>query len=100
MSELSTLLRECFHNACKNSGLEHHEVTVELKVNSIYAGLTFSFKKEVTASTNKANSIVEEFKNILKEYVGNNIVVNFRINSNSQNDSHNLILQIDYDVIE
>lgn len=97
-SELNTLLRENFTNACKNNGFEYHQVSVDLKINSIYAKLTFSFI-ESTVDSNKAKKIADDFSNNLKKYVGNNIIVNQQLGL-TQTEDNNLILQVDYDIVE
>ena len=99
-SELNTLLRQCFTNAYRKYGLEYHEISFDLMINSIYSELTFSFKQHSLASINKANGIVEEFTKNLKEYVGNNIAVISKIATSNKEEPYKLILQIDYDIIE
>ena len=95
-SELSTLLRESFTNACKNNGFEYHQVSVDLTINSIYAKLTFSFL-ESNIDSNKAKKIADDFSNNLKKYVGNNIVVNQQLGL-TQTEDNVLILQVDYEI--
>ena len=97
MSELNTLLRKNFTNACKNNGFEYHQVSVDLTVNSIYAKLNFSFT-ESNADSNKAKKIADDFSNTLKKYVGNNITVNQQLGL-TQTEDNVLILQVDYEIV-
>lgn len=97
--ELETLLRELFTKACKENGFKHHEMSIQLQLNSIYGKLEFSFKDSIKASTRKAQLIAEDFSNKLRHYTGKNITVNSQLGE-TENDSHILILQIDYDIVE
>lgn len=97
MSELNTLLRENFTNACKNNGFEYHQVSVDLTINSIYAKLTFSLA-ESKVDSNKSKKIADDFSNTLKKYVGNNITVNQQLGL-TQTEDNVLILQVDYEIV-
>ena len=98
-SELENLIKESFEEAYKMQKLSDKDITVSVFINSIFAKVSFTFNNDTYDSISVSNKISDNFANILKKYVGDNLKTKTE-SALSKNSTSNIFIQIDYDIVE